>query len=56
LQIDNALDAEWREGEYHFASSWDPGAPRSNLPRLHYAAGRPFGARLALTHRFEAWP
>jgi iron complex outermembrane receptor protein len=49
LQIDNALGAEWREGEYHIASWWDTSQPRSTLPRLHYAAGRPLGGRLALT-------
>jgi iron complex outermembrane receptor protein len=49
LQIDNALGADWREGEYHIASWWDPSQPRSSLPRLHYAAGRPLGGRLALT-------
>jgi iron complex outermembrane receptor protein len=49
LQIDNALGAAWREGEYHIASWWDTSQPRSTLPRLHYAAGRPLGGRLALT-------
>lgn len=49
LSIDNALDAAWAEGEYHYASWWDQGAPRSALPRLHAVAGYPLGARLAIT-------
>ncbi len=49
LSIDNVTDARWDDGEYHFASHWDPSQPRSALPRLHVAPGRPLGARLALT-------
>jgi hypothetical protein len=52
LQIDNVWNAKWREGEYHFASRFDPAEPASQIPRLHYAAGRPFGARLSLTTWF----
>lgn len=52
LQVDNLLGGRWSEGEYHFASWWDRSAPRSTLPRLHYSAGRPLGARLAITMWF----
>jgi outer membrane receptor protein involved in Fe transport len=49
LSVDNALDADWRQGEYHYASWFDRSQPRSALPRLHHAAGYPFGVRLSLT-------
>jgi hypothetical protein len=52
LQIDNVLGQDWHEGEYHFASAWDPSQPASSIPRIHYAAGRPLGARLGLTRWF----
>jgi iron complex outermembrane recepter protein len=52
LQVDNALAQKWREGEFHFASQFDRGQPASMLPRLHYAAGRPFGVRASLTAWF----
>lgn len=49
LSLDNLTGSDWRDGEYHVASWWDRTAPRSEIPRVHLAAGRPFGARLALT-------
>lgn len=49
LQLDNVLGARWFEGEYHLASWWDRSRPRSSLPTTHYSAGRPLGARLAIT-------
>ncbi len=52
LQIDNLLASDWNEGEYHFASHWDPSAPKSELPRVHVSPGRPFGARLGATVQF----
>jgi outer membrane receptor protein involved in Fe transport len=52
LQIDNALATRWREGEYHYASWFDTSQPRSQLPRLHYTAGHPFGVRASLTAWF----
>lgn len=52
VQIDNLWNARWREGEYHYASRFDPGQPASQIPRIHYAAGRPFGARASLTTWF----
>jgi iron complex outermembrane receptor protein len=51
LQIDNALNTRWREGEYHYASWFDTSQERSQLPRLHYTAGQPFGVRAS----FTAW-
>ena len=51
VQLDNALNSRWREGEYHYASWFDRDQPRSLLPRLHYSAGKPFGARAS----FTAW-
>lgn len=52
LQVDNATNARWKEGEYHFASWWDRGQPRSSLPALHYIAGPPLAVRLATTLYF----
>jgi outer membrane receptor protein involved in Fe transport len=52
MQIDNLWNARWREGEYHYASRFDPGQPASQIPKIHYAAGRPFGARVSLTTWF----
>jgi iron complex outermembrane recepter protein len=52
IAVDNALAAQWREGEYHYASWFDKSQPRSTIPRLHYSAGRPFGVRAALTAYF----
>lgn len=49
IQIDNALGARWREGEYHFAYWFDRDRPRSQIPRVHYSPGRPLGARLSFT-------
>jgi iron complex outermembrane receptor protein len=50
LQLDNVLGQRWFEGEYHFASRWDRNGPAAPLPKIHYSAGRPFGARLSLTY------
>ena len=52
LRVDNALGARWHAGEYHFASWFDRSLPPSHLPRIHFAAGRPFGVRLTLTRWF----
>jgi len=52
LQIDNLLNSQWRESEFQFASRFDPAAPPSQLPRLHFAPGRPLGARLVVSARF----
>ncbi len=54
LSVDNAWNQQWREGEYHFASHWDPERPRSQLPTVHAVAGNPITARIALTLHFDA--
>ncbi|MFP4597576.1 MAG: hypothetical protein ACLFVJ_04945, partial [Persicimonas sp.] len=52
VHVENALGTRWREGEYHYASWWDPSAPRSNLPSIHYVAGPPRGLRATLSAWF----
>jgi len=52
MQIDNLLGTDWNEGEFHFASRWDPAAPRTEIPRVHISPGRPFGVRAGATVRF----
>lgn len=52
VQVDNLFNSKWREGEFHFASHHDRDAPPSLIPRLHYAAGRPFGIRASITAWF----
>jgi iron complex outermembrane receptor protein len=49
LQIDNATNARWKEGEYHYASWWHKDDPRSTLPSLHFIAGPPLTVRAATT-------
>ncbi|MEZ4382799.1 MAG: TonB-dependent receptor [Nannocystaceae bacterium] len=49
LQIDNLLNAKWKEGEYNFASWWDRSSPRSALPTLHQLSGPPMTVRLGAT-------
>ena len=49
VQIDNATNARWKEGEYHFASWWDKDDPRSTIPSLHFIAGPPLTVRAATT-------
>jgi len=48
LEVENVLNRELREGEYHYASHWRPGEPASEIPVLHTTAGPPFNARLTL--------
>lgn len=52
LSLDNVFGSKWREGEYNFASHWDPERPRSRIPTVHYVAGYPFIARVGLTAWF----
>jgi iron complex outermembrane recepter protein len=52
LEVENLLDQQIREGEYHFASHWQRSTAASNLPVLHYVAGPPLDARLTLTALF----
>jgi len=52
VQVDNATNTRWKEGEYHYASHWNANDPRSTLPRLHFIAGPPLAVRLATTLYF----
>ncbi len=52
IQVDNALARQVREGEFHYASHFRASDPVSQIPRLHYSAGRPFGMRATLTAWF----
>jgi hypothetical protein len=52
LSMDNAAGARWREGEFNYASWFDRAEPRSELPRLHYAAGPPRVVRASLALRY----
>ncbi len=54
LSVDNVFNQAWREGEYHYASHWDPSRAASQLPTVHAVAGNPLTARLALTLHFDA--
>lgn len=53
LQVENATDARWREGEFHYASWFDRSTPRSALPQRHFAAGPPRIARIGLAYHFD---
>jgi iron complex outermembrane receptor protein len=52
LEVENLLDQQIREGEYHFASHWQRDSGPSALPALHYVAGPPIDARLTLSAVF----
>jgi hypothetical protein len=52
LEVDNALGARWRDGEFMFPSRWDPTEPAAELPVRHFTAGTPTAARVSLTRRF----
>ncbi len=52
LEIENLLNSNLREGEYHYASHWQQGQPTSQLPVLHTTAGPPLNARLTLGAQF----
>lgn len=52
LSVDNALGSHWRDGEFVYASSFDPDSTASELPALHITAGEPSALRLALGRRF----
>lgn len=52
-QVDNATNARWKEGEYHYASYWPQNDDaRSTIPALHFIAGPPLTVRLATTLYF----
>ena len=48
LEVENVLNQQLREGEYHYASHWRPDEPASEIPVLHTTAGPPLNARLTL--------
>lgn len=52
LQMSNALNTDWRAGEYNFASWWDQSRSRSQLPAIHIAAGTPWTLRGQMTFWF----
>jgi outer membrane receptor protein involved in Fe transport len=49
LAVENVLNRRIREGEYHYASDWDPTDGASQIPVLHTVAGPPLNARLGFT-------
>ncbi|MAD60257.1 MAG: hypothetical protein CMH49_01925, partial [Myxococcales bacterium] len=52
LELENLLNRQLREGEYHYASAWSPDEVQSKLPTLHTTAGPVFNARLTLKTLF----
>ena len=52
LELENLLNRQLREGEYHYASDWKLGSSRTSLPTLHTTAGAPLNARLTLKALF----
>lgn len=48
LESYNLLDTRYAASEFHFASAWDPEAPRSRTPARHIAAGAPFSFLVSL--------
>ena len=49
VAIDNLLNADYVEGAGMFASHWDAGQPRSQLPTQHWYAGMPRLLRAGLS-------
>ena len=41
IEAYNLLDAHWYDGEFVFASRWDPGAAASLVPQRHVTVGAP---------------
>lgn len=41
VEVQNALDARWRDGEFVFVSQWERSATTSRLPARHFSAGAP---------------
>ena len=52
IEVENVLNRELREGEYHYASHWRPSATASQLPVLHTTAGPPINARFKVGIQF----
>jgi iron complex outermembrane recepter protein len=41
VDLQNLLDSRWRDGEFVFASKWDPSSATSRLPSRQFTAGAP---------------
>ena len=52
LEVENLLNQQLREGEYHYASHWRPEETASAIPVIHTTAGPPLNARLTFGVRF----
>ena len=52
FEIENLLDRENREGEYHYASHWQTDQTASEIPVLHTSAGAPFNIRATFGLQF----
>jgi hypothetical protein len=52
VELENVLDLELREGEYHFASHFLGDGPASEIPVSQFVAGPPFNARASATLSF----
>ncbi len=52
IEAENLANLMIREGEYHYASHWDPEMPPSQIPTLHSSAGPPFNLRMTLGGQF----
>lgn len=48
LEVKNALDARWRDGEFVYSSRFDPESVPSLVPARHFTAGSPRMASLTL--------
>ncbi len=48
LEVKNALDARWRDGEFVYGSRFETEEPASLVPARHFTAGAPRAASLTL--------
>nr|WP_275900290.1 TonB-dependent receptor [Pyxidicoccus trucidator] len=48
LEVKNALDSRWRDGEFVYSSRFDPESAPSLVPARHFTAGSPRQASLTL--------
>jgi iron complex outermembrane receptor protein len=52
LELENVLARRLREGEYHYASHWDPEQAPSQIPVLEFVAGPPLNVRAGISAWF----
>jgi outer membrane receptor protein involved in Fe transport len=52
VELENLLDRRLYEGEYHYASHWQPGQSASLIPVTEFVAGPPLNGRASLTFLF----